>query len=71
VTYGTPMKEARIADYPARAKVGDVWRDLRCIRGPLQAAKALMELAVKNGGTLRHEIIKHDLGEAYYEVILP
>ena len=74
MTYtGTGFAKARIADYRERVMIDGKRRDLRCIRGPLDDARSLMEttLSANPGAVLRYEQVNHGLQEAYYEIVMP
>jgi hypothetical protein len=63
----------RIADYRARVPIDGKLRDLRCIRGPIQATVALRDLTVSSnpGAVVRYETINHGLDEQYVEIVMP
>lgn len=71
MTRGTAPKPARVVDYVEIARINGQLRCMRCIKGPLKEARALRDIAVANGGTLRFEQVDHRMQEAYYEVVLP
>lgn len=66
-------KAPRIADYRARVHIHGQARDLRCIRGPIQATRALADLTVASnpGAGIRYETINHALDEMYVEIVMP
>lgn len=60
----------RITTYPQRGADGS---DLRCIRGPIEAAKAVvqMQLVTTPKAFVRYEKIDRRLDEAYFEIEIP
>lgn len=73
MTHGTSMKMPRIADYRQRVPIEGKLRDLRCMRGPIEATAALRDLTVASnpGAIVRYETINHGLDERYVEIVMP
>ena len=65
--------KARVADYRERVSIEGKMRDLRCIAGPLDEARSLMQTTMdaNPGAWLRWEQVNHSLGEARYEIVMP
>ena len=65
--------KARVADYRERVLVEGTARDLRCIAGPLEEARSLMQVTMDAhpGAWLRWEQVNYSLGEARYEIVMP
>ena len=69
----TGFAKARIADYRDRVMIDGKSRNLRCIAGPLEDARSLMQTTMdaNPGAWLRWEQVNHGLGEARYEIVMP
>ena len=74
MTYpGKGFATARVVEYRQRVMIDGKERNLRCIVGPIEEARSLMQLtmAARPGAWLLWEKVNHALGEARYEIVMP